>query len=760
MCRRREKPTAGDDSTMNANRGWKIATACLFSNLMATAYADTPQSSNTDLEEIVVTARLRAENLQEVPAAITAFSAKTLQDAGVRDYGDFVALTPNVSLVEAESVGQSFLTIRGLTEVRNGQAPVAFVVDGVQESSNRQFTQTLFDLQSIQVLMGPQGALYGRNASGGAIVITTKQPTNTFEGYTQVGGGSAGYADAQAVLSGPIIKDDLLFRVAGSFTNLNGYFNNVYLNETADPYQDATVRGLLKWTPTEDLTADLRLNYSHTDGSSLNYHYQSTLYDPAHPCFADPTNPFGGPAANPNTVSYDFCANNRGTDHRDLREATTKWDYKLPGATLTGIFSYNTVKEYTAGDQFPYTASRDLFGTDGTQTQFFNIENTSAEVRLTSESNQRLRWMVGGYFLRTTNFTSSTTGSDLGLGIEQIEYNPDFTSAVNPTLSWFADTDIDKVYAGFGNVAYDVTSALEASLALRYDKDDASQIVDPRNTGGVPPGCSSAPGSNCTRSTSFDRMQPKVSLKYQLDPDAQAYASWGRGFRSGLYNPYGTSVVAAGAGLIGVNDVLPSELTDSYEVGFKSEWLDRTLRVNGAVYDTTVRGQQYFVFLGGIGAQILVSINKVQIKGGELQVTYSPLKGLDMYASVGVSDSKIEQYALNPQDVGNWAPYVPQTSENLGAQYRFPISARLRILTRADFIVKGAQYWDPENTGARSAFELLNLRAGLESADDKWTLIGGVTNATDKAYNAEFVLGGFAQPAPPREWTVEARYNF
>jgi iron complex outermembrane receptor protein len=746
---------------MNANHGLKIALLGALSTLMMTAHADAPPSPNTDLEEIVVTARLRSETLQEVPESVTVFSAKALVDAGVRDYGDFVALTPNVSLVESESVGQSFLTIRGLTEVRNGQAPVAFVVDGVQESSNREFTQTMFDLESVQVLMGPQGALYGRNASGGAIVITTKQPTNEFQGYTQVGGGSGGEAQAQAVLSGPIVKDDLLFRLAGSFTNLNGYFNNVYLHETADPYEDTTVRGLLKWTPSDNLTADLRLNYAHTNGSSLNYQYQTTLFlPPPNSCFADPTNPFGGPAANPNRVSYDFCANNRGTDHRDLREATTKFDYKVPGATLTGIFSYNSVKEFTGGSQFPYTASRNLDGVNGTQTQFFNIENSSAEIRLTSENNQRLRWMIGGYFLRTTNFTSTTTGTDLGLGIEQIEYTPSFTSTVNPTLTWLADTDIDKVYAGFGNLSYDVTSALEASLALRYDKDDASQIVDPLNTGGVPPGCSSAPGSNCTRSTSFERMQPKVSLKYQLDPDAQVYASWGTGFRSGLFNPYGTAAIAQANGLSGVKDVLPSELTNTYEVGFKSEWLDHTLRLNGALYDSTVRGQQYFVFLGGVGAQILVSIDKVDIKGGELEADYSPLRGLDLYASVGVSDSKIIRYALNPQDVGNWAPYVPQTTENLGAQYRFPISAALRVLTRADFIVKGAQYWDPENTAARSAVELLNLRAGLEDAGGRWTVTGGITNATNKAYNAEYVLGGFAQPAPPREWTITARYNF
>ena len=145
---------------MNANQGLRISALVAFSALMMAAHADTPAtptSSNTDLEEIVVTARLRSESLQEVPESVTAFSAKALVDAGVRDYNDFVALTPNVSLVEAESVGQSFLTIRGLTEVRNGQAPVAFVVDGVQESSNRQFTQTMFDLDSVQILMGPPG---------------------------------------------------------------------------------------------------------------------------------------------------------------------------------------------------------------------------------------------------------------------------------------------------------------------------------------------------------------------------------------------------------------------------------------------------------------------------------------------------------------------------------------------------------------------------------------------------------------------------
>lgn len=728
--------------------------------ITGTAGAAESQAVAGVLEEIVVTARLRAESVQDVPVAVTAFSAKALEDAGVKGYGDFVALTPNLSLVEAESVGQSFLTIRGLTQIRNGEAPVAFVVDGVQQTSNRMFGQALFDLQSVQVLKGPQGALYGRNASGGAIVVTTKQPTNDFESHVQAGIASGGEYSGQGVVSGPIVADKLLFRVAGSYTNRDGYFDNVFLGKKADGYEDTTVRGLLKWLATDALTAELRLNYSSTSGRALNYVYQPAKFDAANPCFADPANPFGGPAADPNRVVRDFCATNLGIDERDIREATGKFDYDLDGATLTGIFSYNTVKEVTAGDQFPYTASRNVFGVvDGTQTQFFDIKSRSAEVRLASKDEQALRWMVGVYSLKTQRFISTTTGSDLG-GILALERNPAFTSSVNPTLSWFADDNDNETWALFGNVAYDVTDALELSAAVRYDNDDRNQSVDPRNTGGVPPGCTATTKGNCVREASFDKLQPKFTARYELNPDAQVYASWGRGFRSGEFNQFGTGTAAAAVGLLGVGDLVAPETTDSAEIGYKAEYFDRRVRVNVALFDTTVKGQQYFVFVGAIGAQVLVSVDKVEIQGGELEVTASPMEGLDVYAGLGVSKSEIKTYRINPLAVGRWAPYVPKVGYNAGAQYRFPLTSGMKLVTRVDFMSKGKQYWDPENSAPRDTVNLMNARVGLEAADGRWTFSGGVDNATDKKYNAEFVLGGFAQPASPRVWSADVRYNF
>lgn len=735
--------------------------ASLYAVSSLTLAAAAVAAEESVLEEIVVTARLREESLQHVPASVTVFSAKAIEDAGIREYTDFAALTPNVSVAKSESAGQSFLTIRGLTEVRNGEAPVAFVVDGVQQVSNKQFSQELFDLQSIQVLKGPQGALYGRNAAGGAIVITTRQPTDEYEGYVKAGVGKGDEYSLQATLSGPLIDDELLFRLAASYRERDGYFENTYRGARADGFDDKTVRALLKWLPTDALTTELRLNFARTSGGSLNFQYQPARFDAANPCQLDAANPLGGPTPDPNRVVRSFCANNIGQNDRDLDEATVKADYRLPGAVLTTVLSYNTVAEYVAGDQFPYSATRNLFGfLDGTQTQFTDITARSAEVRLASVGETALRWMFGGYYLNTDRFISSTTGSDLGLGIARVERAPQFSGTVNPTLSFLADSNDNEAWAVFGNAAYDVTSALELSLALRYDKDERQQRVDARNTAGVPAGCTSAASPGCERTASFDRVQPKVSLRYQLSDDAQIYGSWGRGFRSGEFNQFGTGAAAASVGLPAVGDLVDPEYTESYEMGFKSELLDRRLRLNAAAFDTTVRGQQYFVFVGSIGAQVLVNVDKVRIRGGEIEAVANLADGLDVYAGLGISDSEIRQYAINPADIGNRAPYVPQTSYNLGSQYRFPISASLRALARVDFISKGKQYWDPENSAPRATVNLLNVRMALEDAKGRWTFTAAINNVTDEKYNAEFVLGGFAQPAFPRAWTADFRYNF
>jgi iron complex outermembrane recepter protein len=728
-----------------------------------TAPKPTPQVDQPvqSLESVVIRARGRDETEQGVPLSVKVFSAKAIEDAGIKKPGDFVALTPNLSLVETQSVGTSFMTIRGLSQVRNGEAPMAVVVDGVIQSDAKQFTQDLFDIQTIEVLRGPQGALYGRNASGGAILIRTKQPTNTTQGFVQATYGTGNEKVLQGAVSGAIVSDKLFYRLAGSATDRGGYFENAYLGSKADPYKDQTFRGLLKWNVNDDFTLDLRTNFVRDRAGGGNFQYQPThLFAD---CTADPANAFDFTLLDPNHVTRTFCANNFGRNTRDMDEVTLKADYELGFATLTGVLSHNRVTEDLGGDQFPYTGSRNLFGQfDGTQTQFVDVKSDSVDVRLTSPTRKGIRWVAGVYGLKTERFISTTTGSDLGLGVADITHDPAFSSPTNPTLSWFADNDHNRATAAYGNVDYDITPKLEGSVAIRYDRDEREQVVDYRQSVGLPPGCTAADIAACTKHATYSAMQPKVSLRYKADDGSLLYASVGKGFRSGQFNQSGVGVAAAAATppVIGVSDEIGAEITKSLEVGYKTELAGGKIRLNTALFKTQVTNAPYFVFIGAVGAQVLVPINKVDIVGGEFEAVASLAPGLDAYAGFGITNSKIKSYSVNPAAVGNRAPYVPDESANVGAQYRFPVGYGMRVFLRGDVMLKGKQYWDPENSVSRSAVTLVNLRAGLEDAGGKWNATLSVNNAFDKAYNAEWVAGGFAVPALPRIVRLDVRYNF
>ncbi len=726
------------------------------------AAASEPAASSSTLETVVINARGRNETLQSVPVSVKAFSAQAIEDAGIRKPGDFVAMTPNLSLTETQSVGTSFMTIRGLSQVRNGEAPMAVVVDGVAQSDAKQFTQELFDVQSIEVLRGPQGALYGRNASGGAILIRTKQPTNETSGFVQTTIGSGGEKAVQGAVSGAIVDDRLMYRLAGSYTDRDGYFDNGATHAKADPYRDKTLRGLLTWNVSDALTLDLRTSFVRDNAGGGNFQYQPTHVKAD--CTADPANLFDFSQVDPNRVTRLFCNNNQGINTRAMDEITLKADYALGFATLTGVFSHNKVNEYLAADQFPYTASMDIAaGIDGTQTQFVNTVSNAFELRLTSPTKKGLRWMAGVYGLKTDRFISTTTGSDLGHGIDFVSHDPRFDSTSNPTATWFADDNHNKASAAFGNIDYDITPKMELSLAARYDRDERNQTVDYRQAdGNKPAGCTTPGAAACDNHAVYSAMQPKVSLRYKADDDSLVYASVGKGFRSGQFNQSGVGAAAAASNppVLGVQDRIGAEITTSAELGYKSTFANGKVQLNAALYRTEVKNAPYFEFVGAVGAQVLVPIDKITLTGGELELVAKLAPGLDAYAGLGITDSKIKQYLANPADIGKQAPYVPKIGWNLGSQYRFSLFTGVDMTVRADVINKGKQYWDPENSQPRDQITLLNLRASVEDAKGKWTAALSVNNATDKVYNAEFVDGGFVTPALPRIVRFDLRYNF
>ncbi|MBY8821784.1 TonB-dependent receptor [Sphingomonas colocasiae] len=722
--------------------------------------AQEAQGETMGVEDIVVTARLRNENLQDIPLAVTAFSEQSIADRKIEGVSDFLSATPNISINQSQSAGVSFITVRGVSQVRNGESPVAVVIDGVQQVSSRQLTQDLFDLERIEVLRGPQGALYGRNAIGGAIVITTKKPSDTFEGSATLGYGRGQDYRARGSVSGPIAGDALRFRVAASYRNLDGYYRNTYLNRKVDGIEDLNLRGQLFAQLGENFTADLKAQYGRTEGGGVNFQYQSAKFDPAKPCFLDPANPFGGPAPDADRVVRSFCATNLGHNVRKTGQVSLKLEYDAGFATITNVTAYDRVQEYVAGDQFAYTASVDVFGTDGTQTQFEDMKAWSNELRIASRSDQAFRWMVGAYYLDTKRFISTTTGDDNLQGIVSVRRTPQFTNPANPTLSFFADDNHNRAWAVFGNLAYDVTDRFELSVAGRYDKDRRRQTVRADQTGSLPPGCSAAAPGNCIKRNSYDLFQPKVSAKYRVSDNLNLFGSWGVGFRSGQFNQSGVAAVAQAAGVNGVSDVVQQEEAETFELGFKSDLFDRRLRLNGTFYTTKDKNPLYFVFLGAIGGQVLVNIDRVRSTGFELEAQAKLAEGLDAFANYGYTRSRIRKYSVDPSLVGNQTPYVPKDSWAAGLQYRTAITDDFGLFARADVEHHGRQFWDPENSTARSSYELANLRLGVEQPDGRWSLIASVDNLFDKKYNAEWVLGGFAQPGLPRTWSVDFSIKF
>src|SRR5688572_11473764 len=216
-------------------------------------------------EQIVVTALRRAERLQDVPAAIDAFDAGMIEQAGITSMRDYVGMAPQISLIETQNIGFAFVNVRGLSQVRNSEPSVAVVVDGVLQTTGLGFSEELYDIEQVEILKGPQGALYGRNASGGAINITTRQPTNQLEGFARAGIGNGTNKSFIGSASGALIPNVLMGRAALSLKDAGGWRENITLRRKADSYADRSVRGRLLWRPGPALSGDLRFSYSNTE---------------------------------------------------------------------------------------------------------------------------------------------------------------------------------------------------------------------------------------------------------------------------------------------------------------------------------------------------------------------------------------------------------------------------------------------------------------------------------------------------------------
>ena len=452
----------------------------LLSVGVITALFATDIMAQATLEEVVVTARKRSETLAESPISVKAFTESEIRATGIQTPQDFVDLTPNVTLVQTQSTGNSFLNIRGVSSARNSDLAAAILIDGVLLSNPTQLNQQLFDIQQIEVMRGPQGALYGRNAIGGAIKIETKAPGDEQEAEIRVGAESAPGYSVKGYIGGPLTDDgSVKYRLAGSFIDHDGYLDNAYLNEEADPYKDTSFRARLNWDVSETLTTDFRVSHSKLETQAFYFVIDAEADDTDTP----------------------IQVNNPGYNEREFTSASFKFDWDLGFATLTGITSYDDVTEISSGDNFNFLPreatynffNNDPFGayikfltgddyTDLSQNQFLEVESLSQEIRLTSNNETGIRWIAGAYAIQTDRYISTGGQIDRGLGVYNVEKNfrPQIFSDyfadgvvndISPQLGVLADEQDNFAWAVFGQVAFDATDNVEVSFSLRYDDD-------------------------------------------------------------------------------------------------------------------------------------------------------------------------------------------------------------------------------------------------------------------------------------------------
>jgi iron complex outermembrane recepter protein len=724
------------------------------------------------LEEIVVTARKRNENYQDVPVSMEVFTAQEIAAAGIESPRDFVAMVPNVTLVETQNIGNSFITIRGISQARNSEPSVAVLVDGVLETNPYEFTQGLYDIQQIEVLKGPQGALYGRDAIGGAIIIHTADPSDHFEASTRVGVGNGLSEKGGLNVSGPLDSAGTLkYRASFNYYNTDGYLNNVYLGRNADPYRDYSGRLRLLWTPADNFTADLRFMYDKAETTA--YYFVIPRSDESNP-FSDFSTP-----GNANDTTSPIQNNNLGTDKRDIFDVALKLDYNLAYGTITSITDFNHTQEIDTGDAYdfrPVTTSVEYALTsfvgpiptpaqggpfDESQSQFIDVRTTSQELRFTSPVVGGFSWIAGAYFVHTDRFISTGNLADRGDGVPAVYYTPivDPTNpyATNTNQTFLADSQDNNAWAVFGDAIYEFNKQWELDVALRYDQDQRE------NTTLTPtfflPTTTAFTGE--VRKATFSATQPKGTLRFKPDDDWTFYGGWSRGFRSGGFNQTGVGEVARANGVLGVNDLFQAEIADTYEVGFKSQFLDRRLTWDADVFHTQSTNGYFFVFIAADSTQNLGNLSATY-KGLETSLTAHPTDRLDIYAGVGFTNSRITAMA-DPTVIGNEAPLVSRNTVDAGVQYKQPLGNGLLGTVRLDYNEIGRTWWEPYNITSRDPVSLVDLRAGLQA--QKWTVTAWSKNLTNKIYNAEFSPGnvggaGFLWRALPRRYGVDLDYKF
>lgn len=688
----------------------------------------------TDEIFVIGTKKTDAENVQDVPIAVTAFNAASLEARKVRTLQDLSFSAPNVSLDEiGTSRGTANFAIRGLgvnSSIPSIDPAVGVVVDGVYVGTNNGVVFDLFDLDSVEVMRGPQGILFGRNTTGGAVLINTGNPTDDFQYKARLAiegptdddrGGNNTFA--QAVVSGPLVDGVLNGKAGIYFNNDDGYFKNLATGNNHGKAETTIARVALEWLPTEDLSFLAKLEHLDSDGD--------------------------GPSATNRGLferdSFDFAIDNEGSYATKNTQFSLKADYDVAfgDGTITNIFGYRKGEGATDSD----IDSTPLFLFHSTTE--LESEQISNELRYAGTFGNAE--ITTGFFY-FNNDVAYTEVRDL--------------PPLSP-LTFYGGGEQDHTVLGlFGQLDYAFSENFIGIIGGRFsneEKDAAVTYVRPRPacsvvdgtcpTGGVGTNPFIPEPSGFEDVNDWSNFAPKVGFQYFTDAGNQFYGNYTKGFRSGGYNfritnpALSLQQVAANGG----QQSFDEEEVDSFELGFKYRRDDRKITINGNVFSTSITDMQREVNISSPTAgvsQFILNTADAHIRGGELETQVLLTEDLVASANIGLINAEYSDVrfdisgdgVVNAADVALNLPRVPEATYGFGFIYDKEIGGAGALVTRLNFQHRDKIAYTDNNFGWVQPVDNLSANIAWETPVDGVSLSLYGTNLFD-----EVQVGGDTQ---------------
>ncbi|MFO1255946.1 MAG: TonB-dependent receptor [Sphingomonadaceae bacterium] len=793
-----------------------LATALLFA---ATAFASpalaqdaepasgeaVSDEAQTGVADIVVTAQRRSESAQRVPIAISALGSATLDKIGFKGAADVVAAVPSVQVQEIYGRYQPIFSIRGVSQsafTANQSSPVGVYSDEVYIGETYLHGANFFDVERVEVLKGPQGTLYGKNTTAGAINLISRAPKidDGMHGNALLGYGTYQATTVEAGIEGTLVPGKLAVRMAGTFNADEGYQHVINLNKRAGQNRGWGLRATAVLEPVDNLSFTLRYTWSKTD-QTPNLPRAIGLYPVGPGGSLVDLGGYGRPASyGPRDFDSDL-PDQRVDINFNMVSLTSK--LSLPAFDIVSVTAYHSSQKYFLGN---------LSGGDkGVDDTLYN-NNTRAfsqDLRLVTTGDSNLKVIAGLYY----GYERNAQRNAFWLYQQPLQGLENYLVAVgydSGTAAYIADfyhqfgnaeikqTLVHRSYAAYSEAHWEFAPKFDLTVGLRYTHDKDSQPyynVSRYASFDGPPIGSWIPGNitegTATRvdnpfdagltqylngpysaasapflSVSNNRVTGKVTLDYKPTDHTLVYATYSRGYRSGNFNA-GLHYLFQG---LNQGAYASPETINAYEVGFKSELFDRSLRLNGALFQYDYKNQQ-FEDVQGISS-VLVNAGKSRLRGAELEVVLAPVAGLQLSLSGLYLDAKYRELTLQGHDLaGNTMISSPEWSGTAAVDYTVAVSETFDFGLHLDANTRTHQWYNAfngqfnnQNIG-QAGYTLVNGRLSLRSKDG-YEVALWVKNLFDKQYvsyaiNIQSAFGmDYLMDGPPRTFGASISYRF